>query len=197
MSLELRRSFAFSQVSYMESGKEVPKPLETLIVGAIIKNPWYGRGFVEDLKSDILKVAPTLGEMLTNKIIDMAGGGDKIEAYGKAAMVGTSGEEEHASALIHTLHFGNFYRKAVGAESYLCFTNVRTAPGGTLIIPLMHKHDAGMRSHYLTTQLNIPDAPAHDEIIVALAGSLGGRPFHRTGDRYQDLKELGDLNATK
>ncbi len=49
-----------------------------------------------------------------------------------------------------------------------------------------------MRSHYLTVQFSILDAPAPDEIVVALGASIGGRPHHRIGDRYQDLRELGD-----
>jgi hypothetical protein len=48
-----------------------------------------------------------------------------------------------------------------------------------------------MRSHYLTIQFSINDAPAPDEIVVALGASIGGRPHHRIGDRYQDLKDLG------
>jgi hypothetical protein len=59
------------------------------------------------------------------------------------------------------------------------------------MIPLMDKNDGGRRSHYLTIQLSIADAPAPDEIVVALGASIGGRPHHRIGDRYQDLKELG------
>jgi hypothetical protein len=59
------------------------------------------------------------------------------------------------------------------------------------MIPLMDKNDAGRRSHYLTIQLSIPDAPNDDEIVVALGASIGGRPHHRIGDRYQDLKDLG------
>ena len=58
------------------------------------------------------------------------------------------------------------------------------------MIPLMDKNDEGRRSHYLTIQTSIADAPAHDEILVALGASVGGRPHHRIGDRYQDLKEL-------
>jgi hypothetical protein len=27
--------------------------------------------------------------------------------------------------------------------------------------------------------------------VVALGASIGGRPHHRIGDRYQDLKDLG------
>jgi hypothetical protein len=33
---------------------------------------------------------------------------------------------------------------------------------------MMHKDDEGMRSHYLTIQFSINDAPAADEIVVAL-----------------------------
>ena len=136
-----------------------------------------------------------LGEILTSRILSLAGSGEAVEGYGKAAIVGTGGEIEHASALIHTLRFGNIFRKAVGAKSYLSFTNVRGGPGCALAIPMMHKHDEGMRSHYLTVQFSIADAPAPDEIVVALGASIGGRPHHRIGDRYQDLKELGALDA--
>ena len=107
-------------------------------------------------------------------------------------MVGLDGELEHASALIHTLRFGNHYRQAVQAKSYLAFTNTRGPAATQIQIPLMDKHDTGRRSHYLTVQFSIYDAPAADEIVVALGASIGGRPHHRIGDRYQDLKELGD-----
>jgi Amino acid synthesis len=59
------------------------------------------------------------------------------------------------------------------------------------MIPLMDKHDEGRRSHYQTVHFSLPDAPAADEIVVALGASTGGRPHHRIGDRYQDLKDLG------
>jgi len=192
MPLILRKTVTFSETTLIEGGKAAPRPLKMFAAAAVLKNPWAGRGFVEDLKPEILAVAPQLGEMLTATMIAMAGSGEAIEAYGKAAIVGTDGEVEHASALIHTLRFGNNYRKAVGAKSYLAFTNVRGPANAPIMIPLMHKLDEGMRSHYLTVQFAIPDAPAHDEIVVALGASIGGRPHHRIGDRYQDLKDLGD-----
>ncbi len=40
------------------------------------------------------------------------------------------------------------------------------------MIPLMDKNDEGRRSHYLTIQTAMPDAPAADEIVVALAHRL-------------------------
>ena len=131
-------------------------------------------------------------KLLTAKILKLSGGPDQIEAYGKAAVVGTEGEIEHASALTHTLRFGNFYRNAVEAKSYLVFTNTRSPANGPIMIPLMHKHDPGQRSHYHTIQFSISDAPSANEIVIALGGANGGRPHHRIGDRYQDLKELGN-----
>jgi hypothetical protein len=119
------------------------------------------------------------------------GGGDAVEAFGKAAVVGTDGELEHASALIHTLRFGNLFRDRVKGSAYLPFTNRRAGAGTTLQIPLMHKDDSGRRSHYLTADLCIADAPAPGELVVAISGSTGGRPFARIGDRYQDMEEMG------
>lgn len=193
--LQIRKIVTYTEDTLIEGGRKAAKPLQLFAAAAVITNPWHGRGFVEDLKPEILAYAPQLGELLTAAIIKMVGSGAAVEGYGKAAIVGTSGEIEHASALIHTLRFGNHYRTAVGAKSYLAFTNVRGAPACPISIPLMHKDDEGMRSHYLTIQFNIVDAPAHDEIVIALGASIGGRPHHRIGDRYQDLKELGSNAA--
>jgi hypothetical protein len=195
MTLHLRKTFTVSETTFIEGHKQAATPLRMFGVAAVLTNPWANGKFTEDLKPEILDIAPKLGAMLTEMIIGLAGSGEVIEAYGKAAVVGTSGEIEHASALIHTLRFGNHYRMAVGAKSYLAFTNTRGPANAPIMIPLMHKLDEGMRSHYLTLQFSIPDAPSHDEIVVALGASIGGRPHHRIGDRYQDLKDLGGTNV--
>jgi hypothetical protein len=191
----IRKIVSYIDETLIEGSRAARKPLKLFAVAAVVKNPWAGQGFVEDLGPEIRQVAPVLGEILTARILSLAGSGEAVEGYGKAAIVGTEGEVEHASALIHTLRFGNVFRKAVGAKSYLSFTNVRGGPGCALAIPMMHKHDEGMRSHYLTVQFSIADAPAPDEIVVALGASIGGRPHHRIGDRYQDLQELGAIDA--
>ncbi|MDB4183988.1 amino acid synthesis family protein [Alphaproteobacteria bacterium] len=191
MELEIRKFVTYSEEVHIEGFKKTDKPLHIFAVAAVITNPWAGK-FVEDLKPEIQAFAPLLGEQLTTKILKLAGGPDQIEAYGKAAVVGTEGEIEHASALTHTLRFGNFYRNAVDAKSYLVFTNTRSPANGPIMIPLMHKHDPGQRSHYHTIQFSISDAPSANEIVIALGGANGGRPHHRIGDRYQDLKELGN-----
>jgi len=192
---EIRKTVTYIEDTLIEGGRAAPRPLKLFAAAAVLRNPWAGRGFVADLKPEIHAIAPVLGELLTAEILRVAGSGAAVEGYGKAAIVGTAGEVEHASALIHTLRFGNRYRQAVGAKSYLAFTNVRGGPNAPILVPLMHKHDEGMRSHYLTVQFAISDAPAPDEIVVALGASIGGRPHHRIGDRYQDLKELGDTDV--
>lgn len=188
---ELRKLVTFSETTLVEGGRAAPVPLRLFAAAAVLPNPWAGRGFVSDLRPEITAIAPVLGEMLTAEIIRLAGSGEAVEGYGKAALVGTAGEVEHASALIHTLRFGNIFRAAVGGKSYLAFTNVRGGPNAPILIPLMDKRDEGRRSHYLTVQFAIPDAPAPDEIVVALGASIGGRPHHRIGDRYQDMAEMG------
>ncbi|UWQ48041.1 amino acid synthesis family protein (plasmid) [Leisingera aquaemixtae] len=191
MPAEIRKTLLHVEETLIEGGKPAEVPLKMIAAVAVIKNPWAGQGFVEDLRPAIHDCAPGLGARLTAMILEAAGGGGKVEGYGKSAIVGVNGEVEHASALIHTLRFGNHFREAVGAKSYLAFTNTRGPANAPLQIPLMDKNDGGRRSHYLTIQLSVADAPGPDEIVIALGASIGGRPHHRIGDRYQDLKELG------
>ena len=191
MLKELRKIVTFDEDIFSEGGREADPVLRIIGVAAVLTNPWKGRGFVEDLQPEIKRIAPVMGKALTERLISMVGGGEKIEAYGKAALAGTSCEIEHASAIIHTLQFGNFYREAVGAKSYLGFTNTRGPANTQIQIPLMDKHDTGRRSHYLTVQFSIYDAPDVDEIVCALGAATSGRPHHRIGDRYSDLKALG------
>lgn len=187
----IRKTLVVTETIYADGGKVAATPLVMIAAAAVIKNPWAGEGFVEDLSPKIREFAPMLGKLLTSLIIEQAGSGDKVEAFGKSAVVGMGGELEHASALIHTLHFGNHYRNAVQAKSYLAFNNTRGPANAAILIPMMQKNDEGSRAHYLTCQFAIADAPAGDEIVIALGAALGGRPHHRIGDRYLDLKELG------
>ncbi len=190
MQPDIRKIVTYDEEILIEGFRATDVPWRMFAVAAVVKNPWAGR-FVEDMKPAIQAYGPILGELLTARMIALAGGGDRIEAYGKAAVVGLDGEIEHASGLIHTLRFGSYFREAVGAKSYLAFTNTRGGANAPIMVPLMDKNDAGRRSHYLTIQFAIPDAPRADEIVVVLGAAMNGRPHHRIGDRYQDLKDLG------
>ena len=191
MDLKLRKFAKFVDKTFIEGGKKAKEPVLLVSVAAVIENPWAGKGFVEDLKPEILDLAPQLGDLLVPELTKEIGSGEKILAYGKSAMVGLNGEIEHASAFIHTLRFGNKFRDAVGGTSYLSFTNTRGPAGSKISIPMMHKTDSGLRPYYLTHEFTIHDAPFDDEIIIAIGGASSGRAHARTGDRYQDMKEMG------
>ena len=51
----------------------------------------------------------------------------------------------------------------MGAKTYLGFTNTRGPANTQIQIPLMDKHDAGRRSHYLTVQFSVPVIVASPE----------------------------------
>ena len=191
MIKELRKIVTFDEDIYKEGGKEANPILRVIGVAAVLENPWKGEKFIDDLQPEIRRIAPVMGKALTDRLLSLVGSGEKIEAYGKAALAGSSCEIEHASAIIHTLQFGNFYREAVGAKSYLGFTNTRGPANTQINIPLMDKHDTGRRSHYLTVQFSIYDAPDVNEIVCALGAATSGRPHQRIGDRYSDLAALG------
>ena len=77
----IRKTFLQIETTLVEGGKEAAAPLKLIAALAVVKNPWTGRGFVDDLKPEIHAVAPVLGELLTKMIIDTVGSGEAVEAY--------------------------------------------------------------------------------------------------------------------
>ncbi|MDR6288971.1 MULTISPECIES: amino acid synthesis family protein [Inquilinus] len=190
MTLEIRKIAAHTEQIFIEGGKRGARPVTSVIVAAVLANPWAGRGFVEDLRPEVLAIAPPLAEALVARLLELMPA-DRIEAYGKAAIVGTGGEVEHASALIHTLRFGNVFRNAVGGTAYLSFTNTRGPAGVTVSVPMIHKTETGKRSHFITAEFAVTDAPGPDEVLVAIGAADGGRLHPRIADRFQDMREMG------
>ena len=189
----VRKVVDYVEDTLVEGGRAAPKPLRMVACAAVIRNPWAGLDFVEDLQPQILAHAKVLADILVPRVIAQMDGPGAIEAFGKCAVTGTSGEIEHAAGLIHTLHFGNAFRIASQGDSFLPFTNKRAGAGTAITIPMTHKdaESKGSRAHFLTVEFAIPDAPAHDEIVVAIAAASGGRPHHRIGDRFNDMKLMG------
>ena len=196
MRLNIRKVVVYQEETLVEGGRAAPRPVNSVLVAAVMENPWAGRGFVEDLSPEISAHASALGALLVERLTATMAA-DRIEAYGKAAVVGADGEIEHASALIHTLRFGNHYRKAVDARSYLSFTNKRGGLGTSIQVPMMHKDDEGQRSHYVTAEFSISDAPLPDEIVVVLGAADGGRVHPRIGNRYLDLEAITAEEAAR
>lgn len=178
--MKLRKLTTIVDEVLTEGDRTVSPTARTVIVAAVIENPWKGQGFVVDLNTRIEEVAPQLGELLAPRVIRAL---DKpLEAYGKAAIVGLNGEIEHGSGLIHTLKFGDHFRDAASATTLLPAVEKRGPAGIAFDIPLKHYTDATIRSHHQSVEVRIPDAPHADEILIALAGASQGRPQQRLAD---------------
>ena len=178
----------------LELGRPVAAPVRRVAAAAVIRNPWAGRGFLADLQPEVERVAPELAQILTGRLIAELGGADRVEAFGKAAVVGLDGEVEHGGALIHTPYFGNVLRELTEGTSIIVFNDDRLPAGEPLTVPLWHKTAAATRSHYQTAQIRVPDAPRPDEIVVIAAAASGPRPNARIGDRRTDpVVRLADL----
>lgn len=189
----VRKIVTFIDDTCEEGGRRTLRNIRMAGCAAVIRNPWAGAGFVDDLRPGIMEHAAAVGEILVPRLVELFPDADAIEAFGKCAVVGVNGEIEHAAAMIHTLHFGNLVRIGARGDSFLSFTNKRNGAGGAIILPLTHKKSdlRGTRSHFLTLEFAIPDAPGPDEIVVAIGASDGGRPHSRIGDRYIDMREMG------
>lgn len=182
----LRRISVYSELVLAENGVAPARPATRITASAVVRNPWTGTGPTEDLGPAVEAMAPLLARELTDRLLACAGGVDRVEAFGKAAIVGTAGELEHGGALIHTPYFGNLVREFLQGESIICFADARAEAGEQIVVPLWHKTHAATRSHYQTITARVSDAPRADEIVVVAAASTGPRPHARIGDRSTD-----------
>lgn len=175
--MKVRKIITLVDETLLEGGRPVSPAARVAVVAAVIENPWAGQGFVADLSAGIDATASDLGALLAPRVLEALDA--PLEAYGKAAIIGLHGEIEHGSALIHTLKFGDHFRKAAGASTLLPAVEKRGGAGIVFDIPLKHYTDATIRSHHQSFEVRIPDAPHPDEIVIALAGAAQGRPQQR------------------
>jgi hypothetical protein len=70
---ELRKVITFDEQIHSEGGRKSDPVLRMIGVAAVVKNPWAGREFVEDLSPEIKRMAPFLGELLSDRLIELAG----------------------------------------------------------------------------------------------------------------------------
>lgn len=189
----VRRLFTVTEEIRSEAGAIPETPVRRAACVAVMQNPWLNEGVGADLGPVTERMAPVLAKLLADRLIATLGGVNRIEAFGKAALVGTAGELEHAGALIHTPFFGNVLRELLGGTSVLCFADGRGEPGTELRVPLWHKTHATSRKHYQTLDIHLADSPHADEICVVAAAADGPRPFHRIGDRSTDPAVSTDI----
>lgn len=174
-----------------EAGRAGEPPLRKVAAAAIVGNPFAGR-YQDDLSS-LVESSAALGKEIS-EIALAAMGGYPVESYGKGAVIGLSGEQEHGVALLTTV-FGNVIRETAGGGiAWISSLTKRAAPGATIDVPLAHKDALYVRSHYDGISIMLPDAPLPDEIAIICAYANRGRMNHRVGGLPSDkIKGLDGL----
>lgn len=187
----IKRTLAFIDEAGVEAGQRVDPVLRKVAAVAIIDNPFAGR-FERDL-SPLTDASVEIGRHICQLAVALMAP-HKPTSYGKAAVIGMNGEQEHGVAMLTTV-FGNVMRDAAGGgKAWISSFTKRAAPGATIDIPLAHKDALYVRSHYDGITITLPDAPLPDELAIICAFANRGRPNHRVGGlAAADIKGIDGL----
>lgn len=189
--MQVRKVLSFVEDVRSEAGQIADPPLRKVAVAAILANPYAGN-YVQDL-APLTERSLALGREITSLAVALMGG-MKIESYGKAAIIGLNGEQQHGSAMLTTV-FGNVMREAAGGgKAWISSFTKRAAPGATIDIPLAHKDALYVRSHYDGISIMLADAPMPDELAIICAYANRGQLNHRIdGVAASEIKGLDGL----
>lgn len=198
--IEIRRVFRHAEDIFHEFGPVPAVPLRRGYIGGVLTNPFAGR-----YEPDILPMMEQLNEVGVHFARDLLAyldvPAEKIEGYGKGAIVGAAGELEHG-ALWH-VPGGYAMRELLGwkgdpaayaagkggastgqpanALAIVPSTKKVAGPGATLDVPMTHINAAYVRSHFDAIEARVPGAPRPDEVVFILAMSTGPRIHARVG----------------
>ena len=186
--IEVRKKSITVETVYHEGGPPPATPLRLAAAAAVVRNPFAGR-YEPDLMPFMAELRG-LGKELAGDLVD-ALGKDKVEAYGKAAIVGVDGELEHG-AVWHEA--GGWAMRTVLDEPKAIVPSSKAvaATGYRIMVPLHYIHAAYVRSHYNSMEIGIQDAPRPNEILFALVMGTGGRVHARLGGLTKDQVSVHD-----
>jgi len=178
MRIPIRRTQIVIEERHVEAGQAAADPLRRMATIAIVANPCAGR-FVDDL-APMIAASADIGRHMAAMMIT-AFGQHQIQSYGKGGIVGVAGEQEHANAMLTTAFANPFRDVLAGADAWISsFTKVGV-PGTPIDIPMNHRGDVYVRSHYDGMSIVIPDAPQADEIALIFCVANRGRLNARVG----------------
>ena len=176
--IQIRKRSLTIETVHHEGGPPADQPLRLATACAVVRNPYAGR-YEPDLLPFMAELR-SLGTLLADELVAALGGIGRVEAYGKAAIVGINGELEHG-AVWHEAG-GWAMRATLGEPKAIVPTAKAVASAGyRLMVPLHYIHAAYVRSHFNAMEVGMQDGPRPNEILFALAMADGGRIHARLG----------------
>ena len=195
--IDIRRIVTQVEDIFHEGGPRSPNPPRRGWIAAVLTNPFAGR-YEPDIVPMMEALQPVGLDMARKLLAAMAVPAERIEGYGKGAIIGAAGEQEHG-ALWH-VPGGYAMRELLGwkgdaaayargegsgqsgnALAIVPSTKKVGPPGATLDVPLTHINASYVRSHFDAIEVRVPGSPRSDEMIVILALSTGARVHARVG----------------
>ena len=199
--IQIRRVFTQVEDIFHEFGPLAATPLRRGAIGAVLSNPFAGR-YVEDIVPMMGALQP-VGIAMAQRLREaMDVPVERIESYGKGAIIGANGELEHGAlwhvpggyAMRELLGWKgdrNAYAQGKGsapstgqpgnALAIVPSTKKVGGPGATLDVPLTHINAAYVRSHFDAIEVRVAGSPLPDEIVFILVMSTGARVHARVG----------------
>lgn len=187
MKLKIRRLLTFVDHLQELAGRAGDPPLRKVAAVAVIGNPFAGKKFQADL-SGLVDGSKAVGDEITGLAMS-ALKPYKAQSYGKAAIIGLAGEQEHGNALLTTVYGDVMRRAAGGGQAWISSLTKIGGPGTSIDIPLACKDALYVRSHYDGMTITLHDAPLPDEIAVICCYANRGRLNARVGGlKFEDVK---------
>lgn len=177
--LAIRKIFSqVEEIHHVAGAGDDGAPLRKVAVCAVVRNPFAGKGYVEDLGA-LVEASEEIGTRIGAEAARLLGA--PVESYGKGGLCGTDGEQEHVNASLTSV-FGNAFRDAVGGgKAWITSATKPGIPGTVIDIPLAYKDEIWVRSHYDAMEVRVPDAPLPDELVIIAAVTNRGRINARVG----------------
>ena len=185
--IEIRRVLTHVEDIHHEFGPAPATPLIRGAIAVVLANPFAGR-YERDLMPMMDALQPLGIDMAQKLRAAMDVQVERIEGYGKGAIVGAAGELEHG-ALWH-VPGGYAMREVLGnAKAIVPSAKKVGAPGTHLDVPVTHINASYVRSHFDAMEVYVPGAPAADELVYILVMTTGPRVHERVaGLRAAEIK---------
>ena len=163
---------------FHEFGPAPERPHRRAAMLAVIENPFAGR-YEPDIQPFIEDLRP-LGLAMAQRLVAILGGAERIEGYGKGALIGAAGELEHG-ALWHAPG-GYAMREAIGGSRAIVPSSKKVGGvGARLDVPITHINASYVRSHFDSMEVGLEDSPRAGEMLLALVMTTGPRVHSRSG----------------